>query len=131
MNPMHEIKFRAWDGRKICGVKNIEFAEEGVCVTKDDGYFGYLGSDIELLQYTGLKDKHGQEIYRGHIFDCSYVNPMTGEKVLKLYEVVFRNGSFMAKHKDSPYGDTLLHFINKTGKVVGCIYENLELLKGE
>jgi hypothetical protein len=118
---MRGIKFRVWDGRKICEVKNIEFAEDGVKVTKDDGRFGYLGSDLELLPYTGLEDKNGEEIYRGHILDCSYVNPMTGEKVLKLYEVVFRNGSFMAKHKDSPYGDTLLHFINKTGKVVGYI----------
>jgi hypothetical protein len=31
---LREIKFKAWDGKRICGVKNIEFAEDGVIVTK-------------------------------------------------------------------------------------------------
>ena len=54
---------------------------------------------------------------------------MTKEKIIKLYEVVFKSGSFWAKHKESPYGDSLLYFINKRSKVIGNIWDNPELLK--
>lgn len=81
--------------------------------------------------YTGLPDKNGNDICGGDILDCSYINPMSKEIVRKLYEVISEDGCFKAKCiGHSPYGDTLLYFVNEKGAVIGNIYENPELLKG-
>ncbi len=80
---MREIKFRAWDkidkriGRVIEINFNLElirlaFEKNGVtmaCIMRDL-------NDVELMQYTGVKDRNGNEIYEGDIveltFQCEY-----------------------------------------------------------
>ncbi len=124
------LKFKVWDGKKICEVKNIEFAEDGVIITKDDGYFGYLDSDFQLLQYTGFKDKNGKEIYTGYILDCSYINPMTGDVVKKLYVVgpakAYVKAQCIGGH---PYDNFPLFLKDDRGVIIGNKYQNPELLE--
>ena len=69
---MREIKFRAYihDIKKIYPVAMIDWQENGVYVRYlEDGNTRPLMrlSDIDLMQFTGLHDKNGKEIYEGDI----------------------------------------------------------------
>lgn len=83
-----------------------------------------------LMQYTGLHDKNGKEIYEGDIVYCQ-------TKFGKAKAIIkFIDGKFVA------YWDSILthpqnghciacYEINKRFEVIGNIYDNLELLGGE
>ncbi len=71
---MREIKFRAWDKVNKQILQRVEqqsphtphFAD---CINYDK---------YELMQYTGLKDKHGKEIYEGDIVCLTYIHDEGG-----------------------------------------------------
>ena len=124
---MREIKFRVWHKEKkimgeVLGIdilhKEIFFSNEDV-----DCYEHVDFKNIELMQYTGLKDKNGKEIYEGDILFESF-----GEKY---YKVVFENGSFRAEFEGvfDEYSFDLIDVVAQGYEVVGNIYQNPELLK--
>ena len=65
-----EIKFRVWFDNKMHKVVDIDFAYQRI---------NLLGADIiefkngKLMQYTGLKDKNGVEIYENMIINNKYI----------------------------------------------------------
>ena len=119
---MREIKFRAWDKAKKRWVANHIDPWWGASGAAQDGS---LQKDIALMQYTGLKDKKGVEIWEGDIvkyqdgtqhWDGSYIKPTS---------VRLENGSF------KPFcGCGGEYGMDETyAEVLGNIYEHPHLLE--
>lgn len=70
---MREIKFRAW--YKI--TKEMEYLKDtswpywGDCILENSDADGKDTGNYKIMQYTGLKDKNGKEIYEGDIIQTS------------------------------------------------------------
>ncbi len=111
-----EIKFRAWDKKSKEYYKGaIAVSNDGVIRMLDTTEYE-IWADTSFIpeQYTGLKDKHGKELYEGDI--VQYLkNPYTDLE--RAYMVIeYKGCMFTVPHEP---------------EIIGNIYENPELLEGE
>jgi len=125
---MREIKFRAWGvkSRVMVSVAELSWTMGGLRAAGPGCYIegSYQDGDhvkddnIILMQYTGLKDKNGKEIYEGDIVLIDYYG--TPRKLVVRWE-------------DESSGDSnlLVGFSGayEHGEVIGNIYESPELLE--
>lgn len=132
-----EVKFRAWlkNKNKMIDVSQLNFTRENV----SDGYFNYYDfEDIELMQYTGLKDKNGKKIFEGDIVRTYRLN---ADKYLEdrtreydeFIGVIIWNEEYLEYYiqkNSNEYEDVLKPF-ERYYEAIGNIYENPELLGRE
>lgn len=120
-----EIKFKAYYKSKIWNVESIYIADEYVTLN-DGSIYGETVRvrirDVELLQYTGLKDTAGNDVYEGDIlFDAHREEHI---------QVVFDEGCFVAKYLGT-YQNLADVLADDDISIAGKIHENPELLEVE
>jgi uncharacterized phage protein (TIGR01671 family) len=117
---MRDIRFRAWDkvNNKMLSHKDML---DGSWDNWPTLFFAITDNDIYIpMQFTGLHDKNGKEIYEGdlikfYIEDCQDIEGIS--------EVIFREGCFtITAEKD--YWPCLDAVDVKYREVIGNIYEN-------
>jgi uncharacterized phage protein (TIGR01671 family) len=124
---MRTVKYRLWDKiakKMVAPNKNILINLLGKVCSEDtecgSGVLELKEETYELIQFTGLFDKNGEEIYENDIVRIN-INGKTF-----LHEVTFLNGSFCLVGSDYNF---LGNYVHLDLEVIGNIYENGELVK--
>ncbi len=117
---MREIKFRAWDishSREMSPVFGLNCVELWEWCEKN-GLEWEL--DGKIMQYTGLKDKNGVEIYEYDVVENFAFRDV----------VIFDKGVFTTKNsKANKFGTKQPLAVHSEIEVIGNIYEDKHLLK--
>lgn len=160
---MREIKFRVWfkNHHKMVILDKMYIDHEMSCLgfTADGlehdglpGAFDNDDQDVEVMQYTGLKDKNGKEIYEGDIVNfvderITNYEPTGADQSLNTFDahghllqekraVLFSDGGWIVQSdyyiKGTQVGGMAYDSVNLyhilSMEVVGNIYESQELL---
>ena len=129
---MREIKFRAWD-KKYGWMDVGPFWVENDGATWDDAQDRYdtphreieRTDDLILMQYTGLRDKNGVEIYEGDIVCGSWDGrPIQGT-------VEYQPPSFVMRFpEEKNWREFIFHYTGpQPVEVIGNVHEHPELLE--
>ena len=126
---MREIKFRVWDKDLKIMMPNIQNQHCETINAELRSFRDVLKHpSLELMQYTGLKDKNGTEIYEGDILDVD-----TENRIVKVVwfkpQACFDTDVIRIIDKAWPFFQALRNAQwNYRCEVIGNIYENEELL---
>ena len=140
---MREIKFRTWHiaEKKMCKIETINFdrgafligilpgediwiGDKTVVAAPSEGRFCNWDEFI-LMQYTGLNDKNGTEIYgEGDIYKDA-------NGIISVVKMAVDGWALFPINKGTPVRNLYWHNVcNKTkGEVIGNIHENPELME--
>ncbi len=134
-NIMRQFKFRAWEMNKMyyqvrCGGVFDDIPTAPTVWNDEHGdWMNMTGQPhTVIMQWTGLEDEKGKEIYEGDI-----IKVWITKTINFVATVVFLNGAFGVGNIPSGYGyhHKFSPFQNNSGtryEVIGNIYENSELL---
>jgi len=120
---VREIKFRAWlknHGVLKTGMYEVEswwFDLKSIEILQK-----IITKDFEIMQFTGIKDTNGVEIYEGDIIK----HPSHGMGIVKWIEI---HAAFMVVGGNIDYVFDSNCMESDSREVVGNIYENKELIK--
>ena len=124
---MKELKIKAWlkKEKKMVSIIGIDFNYEYIRYTEDDNLFNsdYKVAefkDIELLQFTGLKDNGGQELYEADVIKFN-------DGIDDIYGLISYDDEDAVYCVS--YENVTEHLSNMAGdfEIVGNIFENPDL----
>ncbi|MDP4438814.1 YopX family protein [Lactiplantibacillus plantarum] len=129
------IKFRAWNAYRKIMADYVSAIQNGdtqgtpssvnVIVNRKNETWDIKNDDVELLQFTGLKDVNGQEIYIGDIVKSNYKYAQP-----KVSQIITEDGNSYILGEDLATGNEMLvsDHISEI-KVIGNVHANPELLE--
>lgn len=125
---MRTIKFRAWDKKNKEMLVPVGVYEDGVpFIRYNEGISALPLYDYPLMQYTGLKDKNGKEIYEGDIVKIKEESPVSNEDLSSEAIVKITWNDEKAGFSLDWYSNDLT--VYQDLEVIGNVWENPELLK--
>nr|DAL02684.1 MAG TPA: YopX protein [Caudoviricetes sp.] len=121
-----EIKFRAFLNSKYYEKPRMLSWEE--LLEQYDAIDMFQRDLMTLMQYTGLKDKNGREIYEGDIVRTGEDN--IGDPEPMIGQVIMREGSWLIENEKKQEAVELFSEITSR-EVIGNIFEDKQLLEGK
>lgn len=136
---MRDIKFRAYikdtnkrvpsEINKIVEVKSLHLGSRKAIIgysksSSNYGNYSISFDDIELMQYTGLHDKNGKEIYEGDIIQYEDITKGLVRYSEKYAQYVLVNTGTV-KDEFEPLGDYNMEVF----EIIGNEYDNPDLLE--
>jgi len=129
---MRELKFRTWDGYEMSAPFSLLDLKPGILFGGDvdeeldielpfpTQHHDLHDNELVFMQFTGLHDKNGKEIYEGDIILHDEIR----------FEVIWSNGRFLLRHERKWLDDERnIWNIGESGmEVIGNRFENPELL---
>lgn len=130
---MRPIKFRAWDKHKKELIPSVTVLAP--VYNQSDRYSGHeiyisQSGDYEIMQFTGLKDKAGVEVYEGDILKLCEEDWSDYADLIQKVEWIPRWASFdLNPGTDGEYSSIIEIQENGSFEVIGNIHQHPELLE--
>lgn len=125
---MRDIKFRAWDKKEKKMIWKKEYFTLQSALKEDISFFGFVANkyyimDFEFMQFTGLHDKNGKEIYDGDILQLDNEKRVYWQVVQDNRNDFPRGWTIKSTHPQYSHPEV------SRLEIIGNTYENPELLE--